>query len=97
MLCVAVEEAAPKRTHLTQERTVPFLDCRRGSGKRAQLCCRPYYYHRQHDIMPGISCPVPCPAPGRSLRAGRTHLENKMGGALGKGKVPRYRVPFGYL
>lgn len=37
--------------------------------------------------MPDSSCPVPCPAPGRSPRAGRTHLENKMGGALRKGKV----------
>lgn len=42
--------------------------------------------------MPGSSCPVPCPpvslpAPGRSLRAGRTRLENKMGGALRERKV----------
>lgn len=34
----AVEEAAIKRTRLTQKRTVPFFDCRLDPGKRAQFC-----------------------------------------------------------
>lgn len=74
---VPLRKAAPKRTHLTQERTEPFLD-NSAAG---------FITVGNMTSCPGSSCPVPClPVPGRSLRAGRTCLENKMEGALGERK-----------
>lgn len=81
---VPLRKAAPKRTHLTQERTEPFLD-NSAAG---------FITVGNMTSCPGSSCPVPClPASSGKEPSGGSNMPGEQDGRSARGEEAMYRVP----